>query len=198
MMVNIYCQSLNYMKQKFNKFETLFEAAFSHFSNGGFREGSAVIIKPSFLKHAYFKTHYSGHENFVKFLKQLIQDEVLFFIKRVAAGTSKQNVKDANDNEGTGDVYLVLRTDPRKVEWPTEFAEFSVPGDFNLVELKDYGINLPPLESVPNRYERPMGDTSAKVYRMETKIDNQPVDNHLPTKNVVLKHSKGAMSPKLK
>ena len=60
------------MKQKFNKFETLFETAFSHFSNGGFREGSAVVLKPSFLKHAYFKKHYSGSTAFAKFLKELI------------------------------------------------------------------------------------------------------------------------------
>jgi hypothetical protein len=180
------------MKQKFNKFETLFEAAFSHFSNGGFREGTPIIIKPSFLKDKYFKKHYSGEPSFVKFLKELIDNEVLFFIKRVVASGARQNVKDANDNEGAGNCYLLLRTDPRKVEWPTEFNDFTVPGDFDLVEVKDYGINLPPLESVPNKYERPMGDASAKVFRMESKIDNQPTDNHLPTKNTVLKHSKGA------
>lgn len=182
------------MKQKFNKFETLFETAFSHFSNGGFREGTTVVIKPSFLKHKYFKKHYSGHKAFVEFLKQLIKDEVLFFIRRVAAAGAKQNVKDANDNEGAGNVYLVLRTDPRVVEWPTEFSEFTVPGDFEVVEVKDYGINLPPLDGVPNRYERPLGDTSAHVYRMESKIDNQSTDRELPQKNTVLKYSKGATS----
>jgi len=186
------------MKQKFNKFETLFETAFSHFSNGGFREGSAVVLKPSFLKHAYFKKHYSGSAAFAKFLKELIADQVLFFIKRVVADGAKQNVKDANDNEGAGDCYLVLRTDPRKVEWPTEFNEFTVPGDYDSVEVKDYGINLPPLESVPNRYERPVGDVTAKVYRMESKLDNHSVDNSLPTKNVTLKNSKGASSASFK
>lgn len=185
------------MKQKFNKFETLFETAFSHFSNGGFREGTPVVLKPSFLKCDYFKQKYSGHKEFVNFLKQLIDDEVLFFIKRVVANSSKQNVKDANDNEGAGDVFLVLRTDPRKVEWPTEFSEFTVPGNFEIAEIKDYGINLPPLDGVPNRYERPFGDTSAKVYKMEIKIDNHSEDDHLPTKNTVLKNSKGASSPKV-
>lgn len=177
------------MKQKFDKFQTLFETAFSHFSNGGFREGTAIIVKPAFFKDKYFKKHYAGHPAFVKFLKQLVQDEVLFFIKRVAASGARQNVKDANDNEGAGNCYLVLRTDPRKVEWPTEFNEFTVPGNFDLVEIKDYGINLPPLESVPNKYERPVGDAHAKVYRMESSIGNQPSDNSLPQKNTVLKNS---------
>jgi hypothetical protein len=186
------------MKQKFNKFTTLFETAFSHFSNGGFREGTPLVIKSSFLKDKYFKKHYAGQPAFVKFLKQLIQDEVLFFIKRVVANGARQNVKDANDNEGAGNCFLVLRTDPRKVEWPSEFAEFTVPGDYNLVEVKDYGINLPPLDSVPNRYERPVGDTTAKVYRMESSTDNQSADNHLPTKNTVLKHSKGASKAQYK
>jgi hypothetical protein len=171
------------MNSKFNQFQSLYEAAFSHFSNGGFREGSALVLKPSFLKHDYFKKHYSGHKAFAEFLKKLIQDEVLFFIKRVVAHGSTQNVKDANDNEGAGDVYLVLRTDARKVEWPTEFNDFSVPGDFDIVEVKDYGINLPPLDSVPNRYERPMGDTTAKVYKMTIDLGNQPKDHLLPTKN---------------
>ena len=178
------------MKQKFTKFETLFETAFAHFSNGGFREGTPVVIKPSFLKDKYFKKHYAGNSAFVNFLKSLIADEVLFFIKRVVANGAKQNVKDANDNEGAGNCFLLLRTDPRKVEWPTEFNDFTVPGDFNLVEVKDYGINLPPLESVPNKYERPMGDTSAKVYRMENNIGNNSPDNHLPIKNNVLKNTK--------
>lgn len=185
------------MKQKFNEFETLFETAFSHFSNGGFREGSALVLKPSFLKDKFFKKHYSGYPEFVKFLSQLIQDQVLFFIKRVVAHGAMQNVKDANDNEGAGNCYLVLRTDPRKVEWPTEFNEFTVPGDFGVVEVKDYGINLPPVESVPNKYERPFGDFGAKVYRMESNLDNHSIDNSLPTKNVTIKVSKSS-SPKKK
>lgn len=171
------------MNSKYNQFQSLYETAFTHFSNGGFREGTPVVLKPSFLRSEYFKKHYSGHEGFVGFLKELIKDEVLFFIKRVVAHGSTQNVKDANDNEGAGEVFLVLRTDPRKVEWPTEFNEFSVPGDFDVLEVKDYGINLPPLDSVPNKYERPLGDTSAKVYKMTINLGNQPKNNLLPTKN---------------
>jgi hypothetical protein len=106
---------------------------------------------------------------------------------------SKQNVKDANDNEGAGDAYLVLRTDPRTVQWPTEFNDFTVPADFNLVEIVDYGINLPPVQGVPNKYERPFG-SDAKVFKMEAKIDNSSTDNSLPTKNTTIKNSAGAKS----
>jgi len=176
------------MNQKYNKFKTLFESAFSHFANGGFREGSPLVIKPSFLRHSYFKTHYSGHKEFVNFLKQLIKDEVLFFVKRVIADSSKQNVKDANSNEGAGNTYLLLRTDPRTVQWPTEFNDFTVPGDFEIVEVRDYGINLPPVDGVPNKYERLL-DPSIKVYKMEAKLSNQPKDNALPVKNTKLPYT---------
>ena len=71
------------------------------------------------------------------------------------------------------------------VQWPTEFNDFTVPGDFEIVEIKDYGVNLPPLEGVPNKYER-IQDPSIKVYKMETDLSNQPKDNELPTKNIKL------------
>jgi hypothetical protein len=169
------------MNQKYNKFETLFETAFTHFSNGGFREGTAITITPAFTKSDYFKQHYAGHPAFSKFLKTLIDDKVLFFIKRVV-GEHYANVKDSNDNEGAGRVYLVLRNDPRTVQWPTELGEFTVPGDWDYVAVEDYDINLPPLDGVPNKYERPIG-TNAKVYKMETDLGNQPTDNMLPSKN---------------
>ena len=86
------------MNSKFNKFETLFETAFSHYSNGGFREGTPVVIKPSFLKSKYFKTHYSGDEMFVNFLNHIIKEEIMFFIRRVVGHGPGQNTKDANDN----------------------------------------------------------------------------------------------------
>ena len=169
------------MNQKYNKFETLFETAFTHFSNGGFREGTPITIKPEFLKSDYFKQHYSGHENFTKFLKELIDNEVLFFIKRVV-GSDYANYRDSNDNEGVGQTYLVLRCDPRTVQWPTELGEFTVPGNWDYVSVKDYGINLPPVDGVPNKYERPIG-SNAKVFKLESDLGNQPVDNMLPTKN---------------
>ena len=184
------------MNNKFNKFQNLFETAFSHFSNGGFREGTPVVLKPSFLKCGYFKKHYSGHEAFSNFLKELIDNGVMFFIKRVVGRGSLQNVKDANDNEGAGDVYLSLHTDPRTVQWPTEYNEFTIPGDFDLLDIKDYGINLPPVQGVPNRYELPL-HSDIKVFKMETKVDNRPEDDFLPTKNTTLAHTSKPGAPKL-
>jgi hypothetical protein len=185
------------MISKFNKFTTLFETAFSTFTNGGFREGSPVILLPSFLKSKYFKKHYSGHENFVTFLKQLVDDKIMFFIKHVATGHPTQNIKDANDNEGASNVFLILRTDPRVVQWPTEFNEFTIPGDFEYIKVVDNGINLPPVQGVPNRYERPYYST-AKVYKMEGDVDNRPQDDALPSKNTVLPHTSPEKDKKLK
>lgn len=177
------------MNLKFNKFSSLYEAAFSHYSNGGFREGTPVTIKLSFLKHGYFKKHYSGDKNFVKFLSELIKNEVMFFIKRVVASGPTQNVKDANDNEGAGNVYLVLRTDPRTVKWPTEYSEFTIPGDYDLLEVKDYGINLPPVDAVPNKYERFFG-TGSEPFEMKVSNGSRPKDDSLPIKNVSLPFTK--------
>jgi len=185
------------MISKFNKFETLFENAFSAFSNGGFREGTPVILLPSFLRSSYFRKHYSGHPKFVKFLKQLITDKVMFFIKHVAGSKAGENVKDANDNEGAGNVYVILKTDARTVQWPTEFNDFTVPGDFDLMQIVDNGINLPPVQGVPNRYER-AGYTTAKVYKMESDIDNHPQDDQTATKNTVLPHTSPERDKKLK
>jgi len=183
------------MNLKFNKFSSLYEAAFSHYSNGGFREGTPITIKPSFLKHQYFKKHYSGNKNFVKFLSELIKNETMFFIKRVAAAGPSQNVKDANDNEGAGNVYLVLRTDPRTVKWPTEYADFTIPGDFDLLEIKDYGINLPPVDAVPNKYERFFG-SDIKPFEMKGSKENHPKDDSLPSKNITLPFTKAVKDKK--
>ena len=74
------------MKQKFNKFETLFEAAFSHFSNGGFREGTPIIIKPSFLKDKYFKKHFSEYctyyQDFSPNSEDILSSLVIFVLNR--------------------------------------------------------------------------------------------------------------------
>jgi hypothetical protein len=168
---------------KFTKFETLLETAFSHYSNGGFREGSPVRIKKTFLSSPYFKQHYAGDEQFVEFLRSLIDRDYFFFIKRVVGQGSMQNVKDANSNEGAGDCYLLLRMDPRTVVAPTEVSEFTVPGDFNYVEVLRFGNNLPPVQGVPNNYEKPKGDQKPKPVVVNTSLGNQPVDNTLPVKN---------------
>lgn len=172
---------------KFNKFDTLLETAFSHYSNGGFREGSPVKVKNSFLSHPYYKSHYSGDEIFVNWLNDLISRDYIFFIKRVVGHGASQNVKDANDNEGAGDAFLVLKTDPRTVSSPTELSEFTIPADFNIVEVLNFGANLPPVQGVPNRYEKPIGDQKAQPVKIDITIGNQPTDNSLPTSNIKLK-----------
>ena len=88
---------------KFNKYNTLLETAFSHYSNGGFREGTPVKLKKSFLSSQYCKQHYSGDEYFINWLTDLIEREYLFFIKRVVGHGAMQDVKDVNDNSGAGD-----------------------------------------------------------------------------------------------
>lgn len=171
---------------KFNKFDTLLETAFSHYSNGGFREGSPVKLKPSFFKSEYFKKHYSGDEIFVNFLNDLVQRDYFFFIKRVVGHGAMQNVKDANDNEGAGDAYLLLKLDPRTVQYPTEFSEFTVPADFSLVEVLNFGANLPPVQGVPNPYEKPTGDGKPQVVKIDINIGNQPSDKSLPAVNTAI------------
>lgn len=169
---------------KFTKFDTLLETAFSHYSNGGFREGSPVKVKKEFLKSPYCQEHYGRDTDFINWLTDLIERDYFFFIKRVAAAGAEQNVKDANSNEGTGKVYLVLKMDPRTVSVPTELAEFTVPGNWDYVEVLNFGVNLPPVQGVPNNYEKPIGDQKPQQVQVNISLGNQPTDNSLPTKNV--------------
>lgn len=175
--------SININMSKFNKYDTLLETAFAYYSNGGFREGTPVRVTKAFLSSPYFKTHYSGDESFAAWLTSLIERGYFFFIKRVVANGAMQDVKDANDNSGAGDCYLILRMDPRTVQAPTEFGEFTVPGDWAYVELVKCGNNLPPVQSVPNNYELPIG-TKPEEAPDYFNIDNQPVDKSLPKVNV--------------
>jgi hypothetical protein len=170
---------------KFNKYDTLLETAFGYYSNGGFREGTPVKIKKAFLSSPYFKKHYSGDEAFVSFITDISERGEFFIIQRVVANGSSQNVKDANDNEGAGDCYLVLRADPRTIKYPTEFNQFTVPGDWAYVEVVKSGVNLPPLQGVPNPYEQPIG-TKPEVAPNEFGIDNRSTDNELPKVNVTI------------
>lgn len=168
---------------KFNKFNTLLETAFAHYSNGGFREGSPIRIKKAFLNSPYCKQHYGRDTEFFNFLSDLITSNYFFFIKRVASSGSEQNVKDANANEGTGDVYLVLRMDPRSVRVPTELAEFTVPGNHEYVEVLNFGANLPPVQGIPNKYEKIPVYKKPEEVKVDTSLGNQPKDNSLPKTN---------------
>jgi hypothetical protein len=171
---------------KFSKFDTLLETAFSHYSNGGFREGTPVRLKKTFLSSPYCKQHYAGDEMFINWLTDLIEREYFFFIKRVVGSGSMQNVKDANNNEGAGDAFLLLKMDPRTVSVPTELSEFTVPADFTHVEVLNFGNNLPPVQGVPNRYENPVG-TKPVAAPKDFGLGNQPTDNALPTVNITIK-----------
>jgi hypothetical protein len=168
---------------KFNKYNTLLETAFSHYSNGGFREGNVVKIKKSFLNSPYCQEHYGKDTAFVNWLTDLIERDYMFFIKRVVGHGSMQNTKDANDNEGAGDVFLLLKMDPRSVSTPTELAEFTVPGNWDHVEVLNFAPNLPPVQGVPNPYEKPLG-TKPEAAPVDFGIGNQSKDNMLPRVNV--------------
>jgi hypothetical protein len=170
---------------KFNKFNTLLETAFSHYSNGGFREGTPVKIKKSFFSTEYCKKHYSQDSEFIKWLTDLTERDYFFFIKRVVGHGAMQNVKDSNDNEGAGDAFLILKLDPRSVSAPTELAEFTVPADFNHIEVLNFGVNLPPVQGVANNYETPIG-TKPEEVKINFNIGNQPKDNSLPKVNITL------------
>ena len=174
--------NINKAMSKFKKFNTLLETAFSHYSNGGFREGTPVKIKKSFLSTEYCKKHYSNDEFFINWLTDLIEREYFFFIKRVVGHGSMQNVKDSNDNEGAGDVFLILKLDPRSVSTQTELSEFTVPGDFNHIEVLNFGVNLPPVQGVANNYETPIG-TKPEPVTININLGNQPTDNSLPKTN---------------
>lgn len=171
---------------KFSKFETLLETAFSHYSNGGFREGTPVKIKKSFFSSPYCKQHYSGDETFINWLTGLVESEYFFFIKRVVGNSAMQNPKDSNDNEGAGDAFLILKMDPRSVSAPTELSEFTVPADFNHIEVLNFGNNLPPVQGVPNPYDKPIG-TKPEPVKDDFGIGNQSTDNSLPTVNITIK-----------
>ena len=78
--------------------------------------------------------------------------------------------------------------DPRTVSTATEMAEFTVPGNWDYVEVLNFGVNLPPVQGVPNNYEQPIG-TKPEPVTVNINIGNQPTDNSLPTKKSSTKKS---------
>lgn len=174
------------MSQKFKKFETLFEKAFSHFSNGGFRTNTPVKLLPAFFKSDFYKSRYQKDGVFDQWIKGILAEnpDTFFFIHDIASESLSNSAKDANDFAGTAGVMLTLKTDPRTVQWPTEFNEFTVPGNYNFVEVLNFGPNLPPVQGVPNKYEKPIG-SKPEVQKDNFKgLNNRPVNDTLPTKNV--------------
>jgi hypothetical protein len=180
------------MSKKFNKFENLCEKAFSHHSNGGFRTNTPVKLRPEFFNSDFYKTRYQKDAYFDQWLRGSIKEnpDLFFFIHDIAGNSNNANAKDANDLAGSGNILLTLKTDPRTVKTPSEFNEFEVPGDYKLIEVLDFGINLPPVQGVPNKYERYSDYVQSTPVEVDTDdfkaLDNHSLDNKLPKKNTAI------------
>jgi hypothetical protein len=173
------------MSQKFNKFETLCERAFAHYTNGGFRTGTPVKLRPEFFKSDFYKQRYETDELFHSWIQNILQQnpDTFFFISEVNGNSNNANAKDANSIAGSNNVVLVLKCDPRTVQYPTEFNEFEVPGDLKYIEVLRFGNNLPPVQGVPNKYEQPIGSKPEELKNDFGALGNRPKDQSLPTKN---------------
>lgn len=180
------------MSKKFNKFETLCEKAYSHHANGGFRTNTPVKLRPEFFESDFYKKTYQQDAPFDQWLKGSIQENpnLFFFIHDISGNSNNVNAKDVTDTGGSSYVMLTLKTDPRSLHAPTEFNEFIVPGDMNLVEVLNYGINLPPVQGVPSRYERYDTATQGKPVLHDPdafkKLGNHSIDNKLPEKDTAI------------
>jgi hypothetical protein len=184
--VNIYDKNPKYMSKKFNKFETLCEKAFTHHSNGGFRTNTPVKLRPEFFNSNFYKSHYQKDSAFDQWLRGCIESNpnLFFFIHDIAGNSNNANAKDANDLAGSNHIILTLKTDPRTLQSPTEYNEFTVPGDYKLIEVLDFGINLPPVQGVPNKYEHYQDYVQGQPVPANPDefkgLGNQPTDNKLP------------------
>lgn len=180
------------MSKKFNKFETLCEKAYSHHANGGFRTNTPVKLRPEFFKSEFYKRTYQNDGPFDQWLRGSIEQNpnLFFFIHDIAGNSTNASAKDANDFAGTSYVILTLKTDPRTLSSPTEFNEFSVPGDYRLIEVLNFGINLPPVQGVPNPYERYENWSHSTPVPADPdafkKLGNHPTDNKLADKNTAI------------
>jgi hypothetical protein len=177
------------MIKKFNKFETLCEKAFTHHANGGFRTNTPVRLRPEFFKSDFYTTHYQKNTPFDGWLRGCIEQnpDSFFFIHDIASNSTNASAKDANDLSGGISIILTLKPDPRTLQTPTEWNEFQVPGDFNLIEVLDFGVNLPPVQGVPNKYENYPDYTQGKPTPVDQNafkgLGNNPVDNKLTGKH---------------
>jgi len=186
-MVNIYDKNPIYMNKKFDKFETLCEKAFSHHSNGGFRTNTPVRLRPEFFNCDYYKSRYQQDSGFDGWLRGMIEQNpnLFFFIHQIDGTSNELSPRDPNDLAGSCHVYLTLKMDPRSLQAPTEYNEFTVPGDYKLIEVLDFGINLPPVQGVPNKYEHYQDYSQSKPVPADPDqfkaLGNQPEDNKLPT-----------------
>lgn len=174
------------MSQKYNKFVTLCEKAFSHYSNGGFRTNTPVKLLPAFFKSKYYQEVYQKDGVFDTWIKSILEQnpDTFFFIHDISSNSTNSSAKDANNLAGGANIFLTLKTDPRTLQWPTEFNEFIVPGNYDFVEVLNFGVNLPPVQGVPNKYERPIGTKPTELKNDFDILNNRPKDDTLPVKNV--------------
>ena len=180
------------MSKKFVKFETLCEKAYTHHANGGFRTNTPVKLRPEFFESDFYKKVYQNDGVFDQWLKGSIQENpnLFFFIHDISGNSNIANAKDATDSTGSSYVILTLKVDPRTLNAPTEFNEFIVPGDYNLIEVLNFGINLPPVQGVPSRYERYETAVQGKPVLHDpdayAKLGNHSIDHKLPEKNTAI------------
>jgi hypothetical protein len=173
---------------KYNSFDVIYEKAFAKYANGGaFRENTPIKIKNDYLNCDYYKQRYSGDTVFTDWLSNMIKQGIFFFIHKIHADGTMMDRQDANDYAGANNLYLTVKTDPRSPAYPTEFSEFNVPANFKFLEVLDFGANLPPVQGVPNKYEKPLTDYKPQEAPDFLNIGNRPNDCSLPTKNTKIK-----------
>jgi hypothetical protein len=173
---------------KFNSFDVIYERAFSKYANGGaFRENTPIKIKDAYFSSPYFKSRYAGDPVFTEWLKGLVKQGIFFFIHKINANDTTGDSYNVTDFAGALSLSLTVKTDPRTISFPTEFNEFNVPADFKFIEVLDFGPNLPPVQGVPNKYERPLTDYKAVEAKTINIANQQPKDNSLPRKNTKIK-----------
>jgi hypothetical protein len=180
------------MSKKFDKFKVLCEKAHSHYANGGFRTNTPVKLRPEFFESEFYKKHYQANSPFDAWLRGSIKEnpDLYFFIHDVAGNSNNANAKDANELAGSGDIILTLKCDPRTLSNPTEFNEFIVPGDYRLIEVLNFGVNLPPVQGVPNKYENYGSYAQVKPVPVNVDdfkaLDNHSIDGKLPVKQTAI------------
>jgi hypothetical protein len=173
---------------KYNSFDVIYEKAFAKYANGGaFRENTPVKIKDAYFNSDYFKSRYSGDTVFTDWLKNMIKQGIFFFIHKINASDTTGDAKDATDYSGAENLYLTVKTDPRCPAYSTEFNEFDMPANFKYLEVLDFGPNLPPVQGVPNKYEKPFTDYTPQEAPNFINLGNRPKDDSLPVKNIKIK-----------
>lgn len=122
------------MKLQESKFNNLLEHSLNRYQLGGFLVGDVVIIKPSALKH---KDIVNRGQTFKDILEAKIKNKDLL---RVAAVKSiRPDIAGQPHNSGAADFYV----DVFEEYAPGLFHNvMTLPAD--VLEVKDYGINLPP------------------------------------------------------